>query len=65
MSDSGRMIGECEHGCQRWHCETCKLRAVADRLAHRVAEALQSIPPAAGTLRLALDEYRKAVSDAR
>lgn len=62
MSDSGRMIGECEHGYQRWHCETCKLRAVADRLADKVAEALQGIPPAAGTLRLALDEYRKAVA---
>ena len=33
VSDSGRVIGECEHGCQRWHCETCKVRAVADRLA--------------------------------
>ena len=37
VSDSGRVIGECEHGCQRWHCETCKVRAVADRLESRVA----------------------------
>ena len=70
MSDSGRMIGECEHGYQRWHCETCKLRAVADRLAGRVAmlercvaffaSVIKSGEPWSETCEA---EYRKAVSD--
>jgi hypothetical protein len=63
------MIGECEHGYQRWHCETCKLRAVADRLAEaiariKVADWWYATPDTLNdALSAALDEYRKAVSD--
>ena len=62
MSDSGRVIGECEHGSQRWHCETCKLRAVADRLAEALEASLAVLKHPDPCGHPALAEYRKAVS---
>jgi len=75
VSDSGRQLGDCVHGGQRWTCEICRLRAAAERLAavcerfdkwadgwcpqHRCCAA--GCLDIANDARAAVGDYRKAV----